>query len=199
MADADKVANNLKNLKKNVLAKLSVKKKIAIILVIALGGFFVFNSFFRNSNANSATDVKSISVAMDNNFEFSAKDNQGKAATSKVKMKISKAEKTNQVLVKDQSYTARNNKLFLILNLELKNDVSHQVNLLPGDLVRVTYNGDEENKFAPDLHNNLVPIAAISTKNDRVGFVIPQDTKEFKVYVGELEGKKEIVTITFPS
>lgn len=199
MTDAYKVSAKLKDLKKNVLAKLSLKKKIAVVLVIAFGAFFVFNSFFRRPDVSSAGDVKSISVALDKSYEFQARDNSGKAINSKIKMKVAKADKTNQVLVKDQSFTARNHKLFLILNLELKNDATTQLNLLPGDLVRISYNGDDENKYAPDLHNNLVPIAAISTKIDRVGFVVPEETKDFKVYIGELEGKKESVTVTFPS
>ena len=114
-------------------------------------------------------------------------------------MKIDRIEKTNQVFVSDKTVTAKNNKKFLIVQLELKNDATQTTNLLPGDLIRLTIGGDEDNKFAPDLHNNLVPIAAISTKIDRVGFVIPEMAREFKLYVGEIEGKKEAISVNFPS
>jgi hypothetical protein len=101
--------------------------------------------------------------------------------------------------VKDQTFTAKNNKTFLIINLELRNDEASVQNIIPGDLVRLAIAGSDDTRFAPDLHNSLVGIAAISTKSDRVGFVIPQEAKNFKLYVGELEGKKEEVKVDFPS
>ncbi|MBI3282871.1 hypothetical protein HYZ70_02235 [Candidatus Curtissbacteria bacterium] len=100
-------------------------------------------------------------------------------------------------MVKDQMVPATNNKMFLVINLELKNDSTTAVNIIPSDLIRLVYKGDEDNKFAPDLHNNAVSIAAISTRPDRLGFVIPQDIKEYKLLVGELDKKKDEVEIKF--
>lgn len=188
----------VKSLGKTVVAR----KKTALVLLIAI----ILVSFVGKTLSNrkkavtsAAAEQQVLSVILNKDYDFPALTNQGKESTSKIKMKISNAEKTDRVLVKDQTYTAKNNKTFLIVNIELKNDASVPLNLVPGDLVRLTYSGDEENKYAPDLHNNLVMVAAISTKPDRIGFVIPKDAKNFKLYVGELEGKKETVSFDFPT
>ncbi|MCJ7740273.1 hypothetical protein MUP32_03065 [Candidatus Microgenomates bacterium] len=198
--DPEILLPKISNWKNKVKEFLKTRKKLAIgllviILIIAAVGY--------NQNRRATTNViksKSIVSEVDKSFDFAALNNQGKAAfNNKIKLKIASAEKTSQVLVKDQVYTAKNNKLFLIVNLELKNDATVAYNILPGDLVRLSYNGDEDNKYAPDLHNNLVNVAAISTKTDRIGFVIPDDAKDYKLIVGELEGKKETIQVNFPS
>jgi len=85
------------------------------------------------------------------------------------------------------------------VNLELTNESTQPLNLLPGDLIRLTIGDNKETKYAPDLHNNLVPVAAISTRVDRVGFVIAENEKNFTLSVGEIDGKKEEVGVGFPS
>jgi len=187
---------------KNWLMSLFANKKkfIIIILAILLIGFTLTSIFGKKKPVNSSDQAKTVTVEVDKSFDFPALNNLGKPLyNTKIKMKIDRIEKTNQVFVSDKTVTAKNNKKFLIVQLELKNDATQTTNLLPGDLIRLTIGGDEDNKFAPDLHNNLVPIAAISTKIDRVGFVIPEMAREFKLYVGEIEGKKEAISVNFPS
>jgi hypothetical protein len=191
------VIPQLKGIKQSLLSRLLQKKKLVIAAIIILIAFFALN--IKVGKKTEPVVAKSINVTVDRSFTMTALSNQGKPTGSKARLKIASAEKTDQVMVKDQVFTAKNHKLFLILNLELKNDETSPVNLIPGDLMRLTISGDEENKFAPDLHNNLVLISAISTKTDRIGFVIPDNARTFKLYVGELEGKKETVTIGFPS
>lgn len=172
------------------------KKKLTIFIIAIFALFAILNIKIPNKLEEPA---KSINVTVDKSYDMAALNNLGKVLSSKIRFKIAAAEKTNKVLVKDQIFTAKNNKLFLIINVELKNDATNPVNLMPGDLVRLTIEGDEDNKYAPDLHNNLVLISAISTKNDRIGFVIPDTARKFKLYVGELEGKKETVALNFPT
>lgn len=182
-----------------VIGVFKKRKKLLILLCVILVVLVAYNSFTASKNKPVGTKAKSISTQVDRSFEFPAIATNGKATGNKVKLKIASVEKTDQVIVKDQVYTAKNNKMFLIINLEMKNDTTSAQNLLPGDLVRLTVANNEDNKFAPDLHNNLVPIAAISTKTDRIGFVVPSSATEFKLYVGEIEGKKETVAVNFPS
>ncbi|OGG12777.1 hypothetical protein A3D77_07000 [Candidatus Gottesmanbacteria bacterium RIFCSPHIGHO2_02_FULL_39_11] len=185
---------------------LKAYKKFLIVIVIVIIGLFLISKISTPKNStNSPSSVRSVTTRVDRSYDFSALNNQGKpiptttASPSRIKLTITNAEKTSQVLVGDKTFSAKNNKLFLILNLELRNDRATPANIIPGDLIRMTYGGDESRKFAPDLHNNLVPVAAISTKIDRVGFVVPDNEKMFKIYIGELEGKKDIVTIAFGS
>lgn len=198
--DPEIVIPKIQKVKAGMRQFISTHKKLVItlVLIFLLGAGFIQVGKLRRPNANTSP-AKTITQQVDKSFDFAALNNQGKAVTNKIKMKIATAEKTNQVLVKEQTFTAKNNKLFLIVNLELKNDATLPLNILPGDLIRLVVNGDNENKFAPDLHNNLVLVSALSTRIDRVGFVIPDTAKSFKLYIGELEGKKEEVSINFPS
>lgn len=191
------VIPKIQGMKQSLRSLLVSKKKIFIAAVILIVAFFALN--LKVGKKPIPVVAKSINVTVDKAFDMIALTNQGKPAGGKVRLKVATAQKTDQVMVKEQVFTAKNHKLFLIVNLELKNDATNAVNVIPGDLVRLTVSGDEENKFAPDLHNNLVLISAISTKNDRIGFVIPDDVKIFKLYIGELEGKKETVAVSFPS
>lgn len=183
---------------KQKLGELVAKKKKLAIGIVFLVLLLVIVGIRRNMRSANSTNVKSVKVQVNKDFNFAAVNNQGKATSYKIKFKMTDAEKTEQVSVKDQTFTAKNNKTFLIVNLELRNDETSVQNIIPGDLVRLAIDGSDDTRFAPDLHNSLVGIAAISTKSDRVGFVIPQEAKNFKLYVGELEGKKEEVKVEFP-
>ena len=184
--------------KKKLVNYFRRKKKFIILLLIVISVFAYFNVNTKKIKGN-ASGVKTVTVNIDKNYEFPGITGQGKVSSEKIRMKIKYAEKTNQVLVQDQIFTAKNNKLFLIVNLELRNDATQTVNILPGDLIRLSVESDKETRYAPDLHNNLVPVAAISTKIDRVGFVIPDTARNFVLYVGEIEGNKEEISLSFPS
>ncbi|OGG06389.1 hypothetical protein A2777_05415 [Candidatus Gottesmanbacteria bacterium RIFCSPHIGHO2_01_FULL_40_15] len=185
--------------KKKFKDYLNRKKKFFILVAIVLVAFSYLKFSAKNSRGSETAGVRSAKVKIDKNFQFPGLNNQGKTVSDKIKFKLTDVERTDTVLVKDQSFTAKNNKLFLIVHLELTNDATQLVNLLPGDLIRLSVGEDTGTRFAPDLHNNLVPVAAISTKLDRVGFVIPDDSKKFIIYVGEIEGNKQEINVVFPS
>lgn len=189
----------LNKVKKSFIEIFKKRKKLFLGLIFILLVLGAYRFFIAPKGSANQPVAKSITVNVDKSFEFTALNNLGKPVYNKIKLTVDTAEKTSQVLVREQTFTAKNNKLFLIVNLEMKNDASIPLNLMPGDLVRLTIGDDEGNKFAPDLHNNLVAISAISTKLDRIGFVIPQEAKKFKLLIGELEGKKETVQVEFPN
>ncbi|OGG17223.1 hypothetical protein A3D78_07065 [Candidatus Gottesmanbacteria bacterium RIFCSPHIGHO2_02_FULL_39_14] len=184
--------------KKKFKDYITRKKRFLIILVVVLVAFTYLNLSSKKTSGSS-NGAKTVTSSVDKSFEFPALDNQGKPLKNIIKFKIYSVEKTNQVLVKDQIFTAKNNKLFLIVNLELKNDATVPVNILPGDVIRLSLDNDKETRYAPDLHNNLVPVAAISTKVDRIGFVIPDTAQKFYLFIGEIEGEKQEVSLDFPS
>src|SRR3989338_5640105 len=197
--ETEMVLSKFTVLKTVILPFISKKRKLllviaAILLLIIVGEIFLRARFSGNKEA-----AKTLSTNVNKSYEFTALDNLGKKTTGKIKLKVTTAEKTNQVLVKDQVYTAKNNKLFLIVNLELRDDATTSLNILPGDVIRLSLDNDKETRYAPDLHNNLVPVAAISTKVDRIGFVIPDTAQKFYLFIGEIEGEKQEVSLDFPS
>src|SRR3990167_6977956 len=105
------------------------------------------------------------------------------------------AEKTDQVVVDDKEIRARQDKLFLIANFEIDNNLVTKATILPAEVIRLVTEKDK--KFAPDLNNNQIDILPISTKIDRVGFVISKDAKDLKLQVGPLTGEKKIIQLSF--
>lgn len=205
--------NQKKEKRNNFFKKTAGKKskkffKIFFIIIFFLGAFLLSRGFFKNllssyqskqsgkQAVKGEESIKSQTLTLDKNFEFPGLDDTGKKK-DKIGLKISQVEKTNQVIVQEKNYTAKNNKAFLIVNLELKNETTKRLNIFPGDLIRLVVDGQEEKKFAPDLHNNYVQVAPISTKIDRLGFVIDENTKDLKLQVGELDEEKETLEINF--
>ena len=179
--------------------KINLKKMAVIVVVflLILFGASKIVSKIRNPQAKNQTQTNSLSkkITLNKSFEFLALDSSADAE-EKIQMTLTTAEITNEVLVQDKTFRSKDDKAFLIVNLELKNDNEKQLNLFPGDLVRLTVGG-EDKKFAPDLHNNVVLIRPISTKIDRLGFVIQAGAKDLKLLVGAVDAKKETVPLNF--
>ena len=180
--------------KKIIRALLAI---ITILVVLFLTSPLIKKYLIKNKKTTTSQNVlPSQTLAVNKNFTFPGLDDTAKKK-GKIDLKITDVEKTDQVIVQDKQYTAKNNKTFLIVNLELKNESTGRLNIFPGDLMRLIVDDADEKKFAPDLHNNYVLVAPISTKIERVGFVIDKSENNLKLQVGELEGDKEILELKF--
>ena len=124
-------------------------------------------------------------------FEFPIK----KWGKENFKIKLVKAVKVKIVTSKGQPITANKGKDFLLVYLEIENNQETPIVIDSQNYFRLQDN--EGKKFAPDLLNGPIKIAAISTRKDQVGFIIPEAQKEFKLLVGEIEGKKEEIVFNF--
>lgn len=181
--------------------KERIKRKPRFLVTISLIALLILFGASRilseKINKNQKTTPSQVQkVPLDKSLDFYGLDMNGKSTREKIKMTFVSAETSNEVLVKDQTYTAKAGKAFLLINMELQNDTTEKLNIIPGDLIRLSI-GSDDKKYAPDLHNNAVLVAPISVKNDRVGFVIDSGVKNIKLFVGELEKKKEEVEIKF--
>lgn len=173
---------------------------VLVVLFVALRGLTLQAKKKQVAGEASQQNNQPLSqiVSLNKDFVFPALDDSAKKKGT-INLKVTDVEKTDKVIVQDKTYTSQNNKVFLIVNLELKNESPKRLNIFPGDLIRLIVDDQEEKKLAPDLHNNYVLVAPISTKIDRVGFVVDNNFKNLKLQVGELEEKKEIIEIKFPS
>jgi len=187
--------SKLQSIKETIKKKPRVLITIALLLLVVFFGSRIFTAKVAKKS-NQITPVAVQKITLSSSVDFMGLDMQGKQTKNKVKMSIVSAEKNGEVLVKDQTYKAKEGKTFLIVNLELRNDTTEKLNIIPGDLIRLTV-GTEDKKYAPDLHNNAVLVAPISVKNDRIGFVIDSNAQSLKLLVGELEKKKEEIELKF--
>lgn len=109
---------------------------------------------------------------------------------------LQSAELRNTIILRGERATAITGKMFLIINLKLKNDSNTRLQLNTQDYVRLSVNGSEE-WLAPDIHNDPLEIQPISTKLTRLGFAVNTGDTNFRLQAGEIKGEKTIIPVNF--
>lgn len=158
--------------------------------------FILSLAIIRLSNNQSLSNKSPNSIeiiSQDRTFKFQGY-NQNSKQQGVITFKINNVEKTDNVLVNSQEFHAKNKKLFLIVNLELQNETSYSLSIIPSDFIKLLYDNQQ---FNPDLHNNLLSVEATSTKKDRIGFVIPEDNRKYILAVGQTGSDKSEIDINF--
>jgi hypothetical protein len=180
---------------------LKVNKKKVIGVIGGLMVLVMIVGLSRNSNRPNTTtaelsdgeEVTALAEAeVNKQYQFSAMNSEGEKIYD-VQLLLTKAEKTKQVLVQGKPAKAKGDKAFLVLHMEVENSNTTEKYLRPVDLIRLV--DDQNKKYAPDIHSDILLIQPISTKGSRVGFVVDQAETNFKFLVGELEGHKEEVLV----
>jgi hypothetical protein len=157
-----------------------------ITLGVLVGLYFIFVA--------EDNDAARANLPLAHNYEVVAKTKDGKNTNGKLPIEVTGAQKAEWVLVQGQRVTARNNKEFLVLNMEISNNYNVALYTYPVDSFRLI---DSDNKkFAPTAHQGNVEIRPQSTKTSNVGFIVPKGTDRFKVEVGELNGEKTVLEFT---
>ncbi|MBN1169161.1 hypothetical protein JXA63_04695 [Candidatus Woesebacteria bacterium] len=138
--------------------------------------------------------AKTQKFPLDKTYTFPVTDPQGNKLAD-IQYKIIDYELTNQVTV-NNFYKAivTDDKEILVFNVELTNDEDRAVNIMAGDYLRLTKNG-EDKLIAPDIDSDPVEVRPQSTKNTKLGFTLLKTDKGISVEVGELGGDKETIEI----
>jgi len=183
----------MKDLKNNIkIFKLTTLVLFGVILLEILFSKRVLNRFCPNPNADLVQKAKpTAETKIEKSFEFPVK----KLGSDKFKVSLLKAEKVGLITSKNQPVVAKEGKEFLLIYLELENNLVNPLIIDSQNYFRLE--SEQDKKLAPDLFNGPIQIAPISTKKDQVGFNINKGKKEFKLQVGEIEGTKEIIEIKF--
>ncbi len=203
------IKNPFKNFKfprfnKKLLIRLALP---ALVIVVFLFGVI---SLIRNFNITAADpNVASSEVGaalpkpiavqtLNKTFNFPLTDDEGEKVGS-FDYTIENAELRKQIIVQGKRATSIEGRIFLILNLKVANNLDQAIKLNTRDYIRVVVNKNENEKLAPDIHNDPVEVQAISTKYTRLGLAINEsDTKNpIVLQVGEIEGEKQTVELNF--
>ncbi len=161
-----------------------------------VGGQSLLNN--RKSVQGVSTTTQSSAkkeTAINRTFEFKAYDKNKKLSDKKVSYTLTTAEKTNDIIIKGKRATAISGRSFLIINLKIANSEDDSRFLNTRNYIRIQPKGSQDN-LAPDIHNDTVEIQPLSTKLTRVGVPINESDTEFTLFVGEVEGSKEEITIS---
>lgn len=174
---------------------LLIAALLVLVLIVLLLGLGRRSEVGRSlPGLSSNLNVKKTSQ-INKAFNFPIRGGNGQAIDQNLKMTMTTIELTKNILIKGKPATARDGKIFLILNLELDNPTNNQLGLAPVELIRLV--DPSGKRYAPDVHNDKVTVEAISIKKTRVGFVVDDNQTEWKIQVGEVNGPKETIDVKF--
>lgn len=171
---------------------------IVVILILAVA-FFVTRSasqqptVFGDEDSRVEVQKPKSSQLLNKSFAFPLKDNSGKEV-SKIQYQLLNAELRDEIIVKGKRATAIKGRTFLIINLKITNTFDRTIQINTRDYIRLGVNNNNE-KLAPEIHNDPVEIQADSTKYTRIGFPINDTDKNLTLFVGEIKGNKETIKL----
>jgi len=147
----------------------------------------------RSTSAVSSPQVAGTkSIDINQNFTFEATDRNRKPLKEAIEFTITTAEKSKEIVLKTKKARAIDGKVFLIINLRLRNNNDVSGILQTREFVRLL-----PDSLAPDLHNDPVEIQAISTKETRVGFAVKETARDLKLQIGTITGEKTTIDLNF--
>lgn len=180
--------------------KRYLRPLVLIIIVIGILGGLYFASQNKNTKSGSGVvtsskgDVKSQKITLNQTFDLpvSSKPND----LVPLKVTFTTAQLTNKITISRKGRFSRKGTRYLMLSLLIENANSKKVNLKTRDVVRLIDNNNK--KFAPRYYNKEVAIEADSVKKDTIGFLVPDDIKEFKIQYGlPTTADKKILELKF--
>lgn len=163
---------------------------IVLIILLATASYFSYLGIKQSVKKSLLGESR----ALGNSFEITSRSSDGSSLDKKMKINLTNANITNQILIQGKRAKTRKGKLFLIVTMELSNDEPSVVYSFPVDLIRLAR---EDKKFAPSVHQGRVEIRPTSTKVSNVGFVIEEDEKNFTLELGEISETKQSVSVDF--
>lgn len=176
-----------------------------VILIVVVSA--VVNLVRSLPSAKSAPETASSTVAapdaittvsLDKKFSFPLKDEKGKEVGT-FDYVIQSADLQKQIIVQGQRASAINNRIFLILNLKITNNLEQTIQLNTRDYIRLSVSSTPEEQLALDIHNDPVEVQAVSTKYTRVGIALDEEDarKLIQLKVGEIGGDKTNIDLNF--
>ena len=179
---------------------------LVVVLVVILAALLLFKTIFDRpiflAGENLLSDERfelprpHKSLSLNKEFTFPLKDDQGEEV-DQIKYIIEKAEIRDQIIVSGKKATSVKGRTFLIINVKIVNDFSKAIQINARDYVRLIVNNNDSEALAPDIHNDPVEVQAISTKYTRVGFPVDDNTQSLNLRVGEINGEKQVVDLSF--
>lgn len=191
---AEKIRSAISFQRTRLTNRSSLKKVLVIVAFIILAAIALL--LFQNNRRNAGiSNTNAPSVTINRTYSFNARNDQIRIVDKKpIKVTLVKAELNRQILIKGQPAAAALGKTFLIIDAEVENPYQEPYYLPFNDLVRWQ---DGDKLRAPDVHNALVLIDPIATKTTRVGFLVDAGRKSYTIKVGEINGEKQAIEISF--
>jgi len=195
------VRNHFTNTQESIHAfQRNWKKKIPLFLLIVLSIGVVAITIKLMMTSRKPVDERIViknakaSTTLNKTLSIPILDANGKEIT-KLSYIIESADLRDEIIVKGKRAVAVKGREFLILSIKMANGYEKTLEVNARDFVRLAVNGNEQELLAPEIHNDPVALQPISTKYTRLGFTINDTDKQLTIFVGEIKGGKEKVTL----
>ena len=180
------------------ILKSLLKMKVVVYLLFGLLGLGMGYLIFGNDKVNSAKTVLKPAKAtqeVNQEYSFPLKNSAGEEV-SQLKYKIEKAEIRDEIIVKGKRASSVKGRTFLVVNISIKNGYNKGIEVETRDYIRLSVNGNKDEWFAPDIHNDPTEVQAQSVKQTRVAFPIDETAKDLILRIGEINGGKQELPLT---
>lgn len=182
------------NFPKFQLANFSPKKLALTLVVVAVLAAAILIALSQFGKTTTFTQNVVSEIPINKAFQFEGISQNGALTKNLLTMNLQSAQKMKTILIQGKPATAREGKVFLIINLEIANDHQQRLQILPVNLIRLVDTSGK--KFAPDVHNENVIVEPISVKKTRIGFVVDEAVATgLSLQVGEIDGPKETISL----
>jgi hypothetical protein len=183
-----------------------MKRKKIVLPVIVVTLSFAIGYFLGNRNANlsnktqssnkNQTDPVLAETEVNKSFDFPVFDDSGEEnSDNKISLSIVVAKKVSYVTSQNETINAPSGKSILILSLEIQNTQPQTVQMSTQNLVRLVIDGKN---YPPDFYNDQIEVPPVAVKKDELGFVVPENQKQFTLSVGQVDDEnKQQVEINF--
>lgn len=175
-----------------------------IIFIILVAAVLIGSKIVRSRTSSKTSSAKSneqISVKeprktsnVNREFTFPLKNEAGDDV-SDFKYIVESVELRDEFIYQGKKATSVKGRTFLVLNLKLKNSYDKSIDIKTRNYIRLSVNGNRDDWFAPDIHNDPVTVQAISTKQTRLAFPVNISDSDFVLQVGQITGEKELIEL----
>ena len=178
---------------KKLLAVLGIVIAIFLIILLAKGQTGRSPSGVKTTVSSDKSTKAEATVNINRAFEFMAVN--AKKQEVPVTFTITTIERKDEIKVKGDPRRLTGGRDFVLVRIEIENDATERVAIASADRVRLEGGGGK--LFAPDYHNGNVVVDPISVRRDLLAFIVDTDVKKLTFLVGELEGEKQRIEVSF--
>jgi hypothetical protein len=151
------------------------------------------NSFNLPSPIHIPTIAISKNQILNKEFNFPIQNSKGERL-AEIGYLIKSFERSEEVEIAGGEVKTIKGKELLIVYVELTNKLSQAIQIMAGDYIRLSVNG-EEKWSAPEFNSDPVEVRAKSDKSIRMAFTVNQSDTNLRLQVGEIDGAKEIIQL----
>lgn len=196
-------SRSVRSFRKPNLPKTKWIAGIVGALAIVIGASLLVRGLYSTSQVKGITQTGSdnLQVApalksqeINQEYSFPLLDAANNEVSS-IKYLITKAELRREIIVAGKRAKAVEGRAFLVLTLKITNNFNQPIEIDTRDYLRLVVNNKEEEKLAPEIHNDPVEVQAISVKYTRIGFTINETDSPLVLQIGEISQDKQTLEL----